>query len=497
MVLIFPIAPILWALIWIYRSLRGKGAVSGAAPTASTGFRMTASLGHVLLYVVVYLPLAVVVAMVVNDATGSESLAWLAFVATALALGPGPRWLVWRVLGPFGLGALGRALLWLTPFGLLETFRGNRAFFAAAYGGGPKQESGTASWWLLFAAALDGEAQGSPRQADPLLEMLDDPETAGRLPWRLRGQGIELLAWPAIERADWEEAGRRLAPGRGRGVRLLRRLAAVHGGEASPSAVLWLLWLLAPERRRTLSLVRSALKPAERAPRPAERPGPRRIPAAGEENTFHLHLELLASAAAGQPVRPARVQALADRWEAELGREVQLRLMIRGAELGVADVQAVVAAWPRSIESELEDLAEAAEGPWPAPRRRESLAAQVRRRRLDRLFAAVQAEVEPFRGHGFNDFPRKLDTPRAEVERWLRFRRSLRRLLESEAEALPTAWHNGLRLAACNWPVFLLRTYGPDAHWACREMSRWCEGLARQVGDAEIAKLSHGNARIA
>ncbi|MBW8877937.1 MAG: hypothetical protein JF614_23490 [Acidobacteria bacterium] len=496
MVLIIPVGPILWALVWIYRGLRGKGSVSGAAPTASTGFRMTASLGHVLLFISVYLPLALGMTILVHDATDSVPLTWLAFIAAVLALGPGPRWLAWRVLGPLGFSALGRVCLWLAPFGLLETFRGNRAFFASAYGGKPGRESRTASWWLLFAAALDGEAQGSPRQAEQLLEMLD-PETAGRLPWRLRGQGIELLAWPAIERAAWEEAGRRLAPGHGRGVRLLRRLATVHGGQAPQSAVLWLLWLLAPERRRTLPLVRSALKPAERAPGPAERPGPRRIPATGEDNVFHRHLGLLSAAAAGQPVRPAKVQALADRWEAELGGDAQLRLMIRGAELGVADVQAVVAAWPRSIESELEDLAEAAEGPWPEPRRRESLAAQVRRHRLDRLFAAVQAEVEPFRGHGFNDFPRKLDTPLAEVERWLQFRRSLRRLLESEAEALPTAWHNGLRLAACNWPVFLLRTYGPDAHWACREMSRWCEGLARQMGDAEIAKLSHGNARIA
>ncbi|HEX3553068.1 MAG TPA: hypothetical protein VIA62_07560 [Thermoanaerobaculia bacterium] len=492
MVLIVPIGPLVWVLVWAFRALSGKKAVG---TVSSPGFRLTASLGHVVLFIFVYLPLALTVTIFVSDTTRSEPLTWLAFIAMMLVLGPGPRWLAWRLLGPFGLAGLGRVCLWLAPFGLLETFRGNLAFFASAYGGKPGRESRTASWWLLFAAALDGEAQGSPRQTEQLLEMLD-PATAGRLPWRLGSQGIELLAWPAIERGAWEEAGRRLAPGHGRGVRLLRRLAAIHGGQASPSAVLWLLWLRAPERRRTLPLVRSALKPAEPAPRPVERLGPRRIQATGEDDPFRRHLELLAAAAAGQPVRPARVQALADRWEAELGADAQLRLMVRGAELGVTDVQTVVAALPPSIASELEALAEAAEGPWPAPRRPESLAAQVRRRRLDRLFAAVQTEVEPFLGHDLKDFPRKLDAPLVEVERWLRFRRSLRRLLESEAEALPTAWHNGLRLAACNWPVYLLRTYGPDAHWACREMSRWCEGLARQVGDAEIAKLSHGNARI-
>ena len=89
--------------------------------------------------------------------------------------------LPWRVLGPLGFSAFGRVCLWLAPFVLLETFRGNRAFFVSAYGGSPKRESRTASWWLLFAAAVDGEAQGSSRQVDQLLEMLD-PATARRLP---------------------------------------------------------------------------------------------------------------------------------------------------------------------------------------------------------------------------------------------------------------------------------------------------------------------------
>jgi hypothetical protein len=86
--------------------------------------------------------------------------------------------------------------------------------------------------------------------------------------------------------------------------------------------------------------------------------------------------------------------------------------------------------------------------------------------------------------------------PLVELERWLQFRRDLRRLLEaSEEHALPTAWYNGLRFAACNWPVFLLRTYGLDVHWACRQMFRWSEAQARQVGDEEIARLSHRNLR--
>jgi hypothetical protein len=486
-VLVFPIVPLIWLLIWAFRASRGRKA-AGAVP--STGLGMSISFGHVLLVSFVYLPLAVAVTSSVYDATASEPLTWLAFLASMLALGPGPRWLAWRVLGPLGLGALGRVCLFWAPFGLLATFRSNRAFFASAYGGRPGQESRTASWWLLFAAAVDGEAQGSRRQTDQLLEMLD-PATARRLPWRLRGQGIELLAWPAIERAAWEEAGRRLAPGRGRGVRLLRMLTAANLGAPPSRLLLWLAWLLAPERRRTLPLVRTVLAPplagASRIPVAPPAPG---------ESVWLRHLWLLAAAGAGRPVSATEVEGLAEGWEAVLGGATHRRLLTRAVELGAPDAQAAAAALTSGIEEELAELAEAVEGAWPEPSCPGGLAAQVRRRRLDRLFAAVQAEVEPFRGHDFSDFPRKLDAPLAEMERWLRFRQSLRRLLASDATALPTAWYNGLRLAACNWPVYLLRTHGLEAFWACREMSSWCESLARTVGDQEIVKLSHGNSRV-
>ncbi len=191
----------------------------------------------------------------------------------------------------------------------------------------------------------------------------------------------------------------------------------------------------------------------------------------------------------------ADIEALAERWETALGRKGHLRLLTRAVELGAPDARSAAAALRPAVEAELEALAETVEGVWPEPAR-PGLAAKLRRNRLDRLFAALQTEVEPFQGHDFASFPRKLDTPLAEMERWLQFRLSLSRLLASNAGALPTAWYGGLRLAACNWPVYLLRTHGAAAYWACREMSAWCETLAREVDDQEIVKLSHGNSRV-
>ncbi|HSS48948.1 MAG TPA: hypothetical protein VLX28_08375 [Thermoanaerobaculia bacterium] len=458
---------------------------------------MQVAVVQTLLFLLVYFPLALWAAIYAVEHRRGD-WAWLAFGITLYFLCSGPYWLAWRVLGPFGLPVLGRLALFMAPCVELETFQGNQELFSAAFGGKPKSKRWSATSWILFVVALRRESEGSAEGIGQLLEFLD-VRPPRRLPRRLRRQGVELLAWPAIRKGDWEEAQRRLAPGRGRGVRLLRRLAAAHivpAGSASraPSPVLlWLAWLLAPERRYTVSLVRSALA-LQTAPRIQLAAEPVAVDASGE-SVWLRHLELLARAGAGRTVSAADVESLAGHWEAMLGRKSYMRLVVRAAELGAPDAQAAAAALRPAVEAELAALAEAVEGEWPEPAR-PGLVAKLRRHRLDRLFAAVQVEVEPFRGHNFANFPRKLDTPLIEMERWLQLRLSLRRLLSSNAEALPTAWHNGLRLAACNWPVYLLQTHGPAAFWACREMSAWCETLAREVDDQEIVKLSHGNSQV-
>jgi len=491
MVLVFPVGPIVILLIWLVRSLAGRKDQTRTVPAArATQSRI--SLGHLFLFAVVYLPLAVIPAAAVAEQTRSSWPGLLSFAAAIFAICMGPRWLAWRVLGPWGLPAAGRAVLWLAPSFTLPTFRGNLELFSAAFGGEPKPQRWTASPWLLFTRVLRGDREGDPGRMEALLELLRD-FPSWRLPWRLRGQGFELLAWPAIQAGDWEEALRRLAQGRGRGVRLLRWVASAHtGGSASP-ALLWLAWLLAPERRRTRPLVLAVLAVGDPDPSPPAH-APQEEAAARDGGVWLRHLKLLAAAAEGRPVRPSDIEAVAEDWEDTFRKAGRMRLLSRGAELEVPDVQAVVAGLRPALLAELEAVAESVDGPWPEPQRRDGLAAEVCRRRLNRLYAAVQVEVDPFLGR--QGLQRKLGDPLAELERWLQFRRDLRRLLEASGEdALPTSWYNGLRIAACNWPVFLLRTYGLDAHWACRQMFRWSEAQARRMGDQEIARLSRGNLR--
>lgn len=456
--------------------------------------RSRISIGRLFLFGVFYLPLAIIPALEIGEQTESAWPGLLSFAAALFAICMGPRWLAWRVLGPRGLPAMGRIVLWLAPGFTLLTSRGNFELFSAAFGGAPKPQCWTADPWFLFTRALRGDREGDPGRVEALLELLRD-FPSWRLPWRLRGQGFELLAWPAIQAGDWDEALRRLAHGRGRGVRLLRRVASAHAGGIASPFLLWLAWLLAPERRRTRPLVLAIVDPERTAatilPPLAHAPQEK---GAATDGVWLRHLKLLAAASEGRPVCPSDIEAVAEDWEETLKKAGRMRLLSRGAELEVPDVQAVVAGLRPALLAELEAVAESVDGPWPDPQRRGGLAAEVCRRRLDRLFAAVQVEVDPFLGR--NGFQRKLADPLAELERWLQFRRDLRRLLEASGEnALPTSWYNGLRIAACNWPVFLLNTYGLDAHWACRQMFRWSEAQARRMGDEEIAKLSHGNLR--
>jgi len=495
MVLYFPIGPIIGLLVYMLsRGLARSKAETGATVPTHRATQSRISIGHLVLFGVFYLPLATIPVMVVAEQTKSSWPGLLSFAAAIFAICMGPRWLAWRVLGPWGLPAVGRAVLWLAPSFTLSTFRGNLELFSAAFGGAPKPQRWAAGPWFLFARALRGDREGDPERMEALLELLRDL-SSWRLPWRLRGQGFELLAWPALQAGDWGEALRRLAHGRGRGVRLLRRVALAHtAGVASPF-LLWLAWLLAPERRRTRPLVLAVVDPERTA---ATIPPPLahalQEEDAATDGVWLRHLKLLAEAAEGRPVRSSDIEAVAEDWEETLKKAGRMRLLSRGAELEVPKVQAVVAGLRPTLRAELEAVAESVDGPWPEPQRRNGLAAEVCRRRRDRLFAAVQVEVDPFLGR--NGFQRKLEDPLAELERWLQFRRDLRRLLEAAGEnALPTSWYGGLRFAACNWPVFLLQAYGLDAHWACRQMFRWSEAQARRMGDQEIAKLSHGNLR--
>jgi hypothetical protein len=124
------------------------------------------------------------------------------------------------------------------------------------------------------------------------------------------------------------------------------------------------------------------------------------------------------------------------------------------------------------------------------------LSAELINRGRHRLFQAVAAYSEGFPDAG--SISRPLKSPLEEWEDWVRFRAAVHRLERNGgAESLATAWHNGLRLTAWNWPVYLERAKGEDARWACRVMHTWVADLAERLRDEEAAKVTRENARLA
>jgi hypothetical protein len=403
-----------------------------------------------------------------------------------------PHWLAWRILGPAGSPELGRLFLSIAYYNNALSGEGALELFSAAYCESWDPRPARASAWTIVALAAKAEAEGDPDRADALLVLLGEVEKPVQVPRRVLIQGIEILAGLPAQRGDWPRVLRRVEPGLGRGVQLLRILARAHMGESVSALSVWLAWLLAPARRENLPFVRSALG---RGPRVAPVTGPpqgnRPFPAR-ESGAWLLHLHLLASAAERGRVAASAMDRLAAAWEEPLAEAAQARLVARGLELGVRDPVRVTGALREAMLAELEILAGLVRGSWHPPDE-DGLLAEVHRRRVDRLFDDVERAQEGFPEEG--GMSRGLASPLEELERWILLRGAAERL-EAVAgqDALETAWYDGLRTAACNWPVLLVEHHGEKAAWAAYVMHLWSTKLALRMDDEEISELSGNNA---
>ena len=287
------------------------------------------------------------------------------------------------------------------------------------------------------------------------------------------------MAWAAARRGDWRAVRRRTERGSWRGVWLLRRLAGAHLGTGTPGATLWWFWALAPGRWRSYRAVREALDRCRAGGRTGE-PRGAGVAADGKAEPLGMrHLRLLAMAAAGEPPERSEIEALALGWERAFEGHARAHLLARGLELGVHDLQGAVVRLRSSLLAELEALAEVAQGNWNRRPEPGSLLAALRRRELDALHERVHEEVLHF-GTG-NGLDRPVAAPLVELERWLHFRATLQHLVRAAGhDALATAWYNGVRIAACNWPVYVQRTHGERGRWICYEMYVWCERMASE-----------------
>ena len=497
------IVPLIWILIFVARAVISQMDKRDGVPrrpaTQAGGSVLTTpiKLGAALYVACILFPVSLLAALWTGDWYGEGGFGFLVFILVFFGTFQLPHWLAWRVLAPLGWPRTARLCLRLACFADKDDRRGALQLLDAAYdqGDGPgwRPGPGKVTLWTIFALAAQAEREEDPARADLILEGI---QRLGSIPYgTLRKQGLELLAWPAIRRREWRKAFDRLEAGRGRGVRLLRRIAEAHQPMEKPPSFLglWLAWLLAPERRRSLPYVREALNarktalPSRLSPRT---PAPSPVTETGSVQLRHLRL--LRRAAAGRTVRTANLEALATAWEEALDGAGNARVLSRGLELGVQGVAQAAEALRSSVIGELEALASVAEGPWSVEEG-EGLAGFLRSRQIESILQILERETEGFPTSGH--LARKLDPPLVELDRWYRFRSDFERLRAAGGEdALFTAWFNGLRYAACNWPVDLGKAYPGQAALACREMHLWSASLASELGDEQISSLSSSNA---
>jgi hypothetical protein len=403
-----------------------------------------------------------------------------------------PHWLAWRILGPAGLPGPGRLALWIAYPSSEVSGEGALDLFSAAYGQRWDPRPARASAWTAVALAAKAEAEGDPARADALLVLVGEMEKPVRIPRHVLSYGIEILAGAAARRGDWKGVLRRVGPGQGRGVRLLRLLARAHTGESVSARAVWWAWLLAPGRPKNLSFVRSALGTGPRVAPAAGRPKSNRPLPARESGAWLLHLHLLANAAEGRGVAVRAMDRLASGWEEAVAEDARARLAARGLELGVRDPTGVVDALRETLIAELEILAGLVRGSWH-PQEGDGLPAEAHRRRVNRLFDDVKRALEGFPEEG--GLSRDFAFPLEELERWLLLRGAVERLEAAAGEeALETAWYDGLRIGACNWPVYLGEHHGERASWAAYVMHLWSTKLALRMDDEDIAERSGDNA---
>jgi hypothetical protein len=408
-----------------------------------------------------------------------------------LILAFAPAWLLWDASVRFRRRWISRGLLYLAHN---EKERKSAQHFVDAYCGRALSNSPgnpvAVNPWTLAAAALIAEREQDLPRAEQLFKGLAALPASAPLSPTFLSVGIELLCWPAVERGDWKAVTSRTSKGQGRGVRLLRALARAH---LEPSRDRWRLilsWALAPQRTRTHCYLKEALAP--RAATASERPLPKGRSLG--EPPFVLHTRLLADAAAGREVRMSTVGRLARSWQSEFSRVNEARFRARGLEVGARNTLHVFERLRSTVLQELEAIASTSEGPI-SRLAGGGLAEELARRLLNRHYQAIGRYTAAFPNTG--GVTREFRSPLEEWEDWLRFRQLVERLEAlAGAEALQTAWHDGVQFAAWNWPFELEKAHGSRATWMCHVMYVWVADMAEKVGDEEAARVNRNNAKI-
>jgi hypothetical protein len=426
----------------------------GRAPQTAVKVPVWERIARLLFYVGSFLGWVILLDRITRGWPGEIQTAvmlGLGLVAPVFALGWGPHWLAWRVLGPRGWVRTASFFLKMAIHRHAFDRVGAIALLRELYGTGSSGlDRVPVSAWTACALAARFERQGDPLRAGAQIAALRRLPGDARVSRGLRLYGIEALAALAAARGDWWEVVRRTGLGRGRRVRRLEALARARLDQ------------------------------------------PPAVRVTGEESPWLRHLRLLDAAARGEPFEVREVLALAAAWDAPLAPAERARLHQRGLELGARDASHAGETLLGRVLDELDLLLSAARGSWSAPGEG-VIETELRHRYRERLFERL-AEREPFFSTADG---RQSLAPCDEWEEWVRFRADVDRLEAiGGEEALHAAWGSGLHRAG-SWAVYLHNRYEADAAWATYAMFLWTVEIARIVGDSNTEEVFSNNARLA
>lgn len=370
------------------------------------------------------------------------------------------------VLIPLGLPRLAYFLTWTSDY----TFHLDRQGGAALAGAWaivrqPKLDEAAAEWIAkklargdvlrgagVFASGLLLAARGDLDGARALIESIDDLDPRASPP-ALRRFASSWLAADAAARGDWlrvGELGLRLGDS-GREAWLLSAVAqSLRLEPMAPGRLgLWLRWALAPQRAKTLPIVRRALAALDGAFVEPEADAPRKPAAPAHEGddlstALSLHASLLCRPRDAVTVKDVR--ALSQAWDVVLSdRGTERGIEARALVLGASGPKPALDRLRGAIEEDIA-LVILTAGLSLAELGSESVTAErVRRDVRDRLLSEVEAMADGIRRRA--DERRELPA----IDEW------------REWNALRREYARGVRLAGQDFRRLAFHKVHPDA----------------------------------
>jgi len=443
----------------------------------------------------------------------------VAAIAPLLIFRAAPPWLAWHVFRPFGLHFLARFCYWFTLGASKRELEGFSDLLRASKGYSPLsaddgQQSPTEKNlrptflkrkpiplkiddWTIAASALAAEVRGDSESSKRLLRSFELCPPGMGPSGNLRRFAFEELAWLAVARGEWEQAGYCAGLMTGRGRPILRILVSAALTGRGNRACLWFAWLISPKRMTALPFALAASK--KRLLYESEVHVPDNLESDSEPRG--MHMRLLYRAAEGVPLSMEEVFRLAFLWERELTFQNKEKLLLWGMELGARDVLGTAERIRENVLVEMTELALVADGYIPAmtvdddEEGNGSFVDDLMIRLKNQLYEDVSHAEERF------ELPEEVQLSDGDLmgkwHAWLGMHETVslfQRLLGDDE--MSVLWYGGLETTAWNGAAQIYNSTPKRTAWISIVMFYWVAEICGRMGHVEGEATNRNNMKL-